>query len=237
MNEGVFVRPRWDDKTVEQRFQYLMDYAFWIGGEVVNYAHNQDFFIHELRVERGIREELEEFLDCYDPVFFFHFSHGGIDTLTGHDMTVLLCCNNFVENGDNFTPNHQLLRDRMVYTLSCLSASQLGPAAVADGCLAYIGYKDPLWLCTIEGSDTDYALFELLSGGAKQLIDGGSARESFYWLQRKYRFWIDYWEMIDATNSPNAWKAPTMLMVLEKNLKGLSLLGEPYTIIRDFEEV
>ena len=148
-------------------------------------------------------------------------------------MTVLICCNNFEEGGTTYTPNDILLRDRVVYTLSCLSASELGPKAIKDGCIAYIGYKDPLWAVSIEGSDTDFAMFEIWTGGAKELIDGKSIAEVYYWLKRRYKFWIYYWELIDGTSSPNAWKAPVMLMALEKNLKALTALGVLKAMIRD----
>ncbi|MBA7494570.1 hypothetical protein ES702_05147 [subsurface metagenome] len=232
MNESIFVRPRWDDKIVDQRFAFLMDYAYWTGAEVVSYAHDQDFLVHELTEERAIRSELKNFLDYHNPVFFFHFSHGGTDKLTGQDMSVLICSNEFTENGNTYGPNDILLRNRVVYTLSCLSASELGPKSVEHGCISYIGYKDPLWAVVIEGADTDYALFEIWTGGAKALLDGKTIEETYYWLKRRYNFWITYWEMIDATNSTNAWKAPAMLMALEKNLKALTLLGNLNARIR-----
>jgi hypothetical protein len=121
----------------------------------------------------------------------------------------------------------------VVYTLSCLSASELGPAAVEAGCIAYIGYKDLLWLATIQGPDTDHALFEIWTGGAKILIDGNTTKDAYNFLKRRYKFWIEYWEMIDGSSTPDAWKAPVMLMVLEKNLKGLSLLGSLDARIRE----
>ncbi len=233
MNAGVFVRPRWADKTVDQRFPFLMDYGYWTGAEVVDHAHNSGLDVHELTEERAIRADLKDFLDYHDPVFFFHFSHGGTDTLTGQDMSVLVCCKTFQEDGLDLRPNHALLRDRVVYTLSCLSASELGPAAVQEGCIAYIGYKDPLWLANIQGPDTDYALFETWVGGAKVLIDGKTTKDAYNFLKRRYKFWIAYWEMIDGSSTPDAWKAPVMLMVLEKNLKGLSLLGSLDARIRN----
>jgi len=232
MNTGIFVRPRWQDNATDQRFSYLMDYAYWIGSEAVDYAHNSDMSVHELLEDRAIRMHLKDFLDYHDPVFFFHFSHGGTDTLTGQDMSVLICNNAFSDGGLSLQPNHQLLRDRVVYTLSCLSASELGPKAIEDGCISYIGYKDPLWLANIEGADTDYALFEIWTGGAKVLIDGRSTKDAYNFLKRRYKFWIEYWEMIDGTSSLNAWKAPVMLMVLEKNLKGLTILGSLEARIR-----
>lgn len=226
MNEGIFVRPRWEDKSVDLRFAFLMDYGYWTGSEVVNYAHNKDFIVHELTEERAVRSELKSFLDSHNPRFFFHFSHGGVDTLTGQNMSVLICSNQFTENDNIYAPNDLLLRGRIVYTLSCLSASELGPKAVEHGCIAYIGYKDPLWLVTIEGSDTDYAFFEIWTSGAKALIDGKTTEEVYYWLRRRYKFWISYWETIDGTTSTNAWKAPAMLLALEKDLKALTLVGE-----------
>ena len=235
MNEGIFVRPRWDDKEVEQRFCYLMDYAYWTGSEVVNYALNEKLGVHELTEDNAIREELKNFLDYQDPIFFFHFSHGGDDTLTGQDMTTLICSDNFTEDSNTYAPNDILLRDRVVYTLSCLSASKLGPKAVEDGCIAYIGYKDPLWATGLEGPDADYALFEIWTGGAKALIDGKTAEETYYWLRRRYKFWINYWDMIVGSCSTKEWMAAPMIMLLEKNLKGLTLLGDLNARIREDE--
>ncbi|MGD8499126.1 MAG: hypothetical protein PVJ86_00670, partial [Phycisphaerales bacterium] len=120
MNEGVFVRPRWDDSQTDARFAYLMDYGYWTGAEVVSYALDKKIGVHELTEDDAVRDELKNFLDYQDPIFFFHFSHGGEDTLTGQGMTTLICSNDFVENGNTFAPNDILLRDRVVYTLSCL---------------------------------------------------------------------------------------------------------------------
>jgi hypothetical protein len=199
----------------------------------VNYAFDKSFGVHELTEEDAVRDELKNFLDYQDPVFFFHFSHGGEDTLTGQGMTTLICSNDFVEDGKNFAPNDILLRDRVVYTLSCLSASELGPSAVEKGCIAYIGYRDPLWAVMIQSAEADYALFEVWTGGAKALIDGKTAGETYYWLKRRYKFWIEYWEMIVGTNSTDEWMAAPMIMVLEKNLKGLTLLGDLDAKIRE----
>ncbi len=232
-NTGVFVRPRWEDQATDQRFAFLMDYGYWTGAEVVNDAHSRDFVVHELTEDRAVREQLSRFLDTHDPLFFFHFSHGGDDTLTGQDMSVLICSSPFTEAGNDFAANDLLLRGRVVYTLSCSSGSVLGPRAVEHGCISYIGYQDPLWAVTIEGPDTDYALFEIWTGGAKALLAGKTTGEAYYWLKRRYRFWIAYWEMIDATNSTNAWKAPVMLSALEKDLKALAIFGDLNAKIRD----
>ena len=233
MDEGIFVRPRWDDEETDARFAYLMDYGYWTGAEVVNYALDKKLIVHELTEDDAVRDELKNFLDYQDPIFFFHFSHGGPDTLTGQDMTTLICCNNFDESDNTFAPNHILLRGRVVYTLSCLSASELGPKAVEGGCIAYIGYRDPLWATALKSAETDYALFEVWTGGAKALIDGKTTEEVYYWLRRRYKFWINYWEMIVGTNAEDEWMAAPMLLILEKNLKGLTLLGDLNAKIRE----
>lgn len=233
MNEGVFVRPRWEDKSTDARFAYLMDYAYWTGSEVVNYALEEKMGVNELTEEGAVRSELKNFLDYQNPIFFFHFSHGGTDTLTGQGMTTLICCNDFVEGDNTYAANHNLLSNRVVYTLSCSSANELGPKAVEDGCIAYIGYRDPLWATALKSPETDYALFEVWAGGAKALIDGKTTEEAFYFLKRKYKFWINYWEMIVGTGSEDEWMAAPMLMVLEKNLKGLTLLGNSNAKIRE----
>lgn len=233
MNEGVFVRPRWEDSATDARFAYLMDYGYWTGAEVVDYALNNGIGVHELTEEHAVRDRLKDFLGYQDPVFFFHFSHGGEDTLTGQGMTTLICCNSFDEDGNTFSPNHILLRDRVVYTLSCSSANELGPKAVEEGCAAYIGYRDPLWATTLYSPETDYALFEVWTGGAKVLIDGKTIEEVYYWLKRRYKFWINYWEIIVGTSAEDEWMAAPILLVLEKNLKGLTVFGDLQARIRD----
>lgn len=220
MDVGVFARPDWPDGAVGNRFNYLMDYLFWMGNEVVSYARTKNFNVHELKKGDAIRSKVEDEIEGADPIFFFHASHGGDNVLTGQGMTDMICCPPCPE------PNHEILSDRVVYTLSCSSAKELGPAVIAAKGISYIGYLPYLWISVDEGDDLDGAFKDIWEGGAKALIDGKTTGEAYNWLRRRYEFWISYWE-----NNPG-WEAPGMLWLLREDYQNLKIFGSRDARIR-----
>jgi hypothetical protein len=223
LDVGVFARPDWPDALIYERFKYLMDYLFWTGNEVVSYARSKNLNVHDLKRDDAIHEKVEDELKGADPVFFFHASHGGDNILTGQGMSNLICCPGAFPCPK---PNHEVLSDRVTYTLSCSSAKELGPAAIEVNGISYIGYLPYLWICVLEGDDLDAVFKDIWAGGAIALIDGKTTGEAYNWLKRRYECWISYWEM-----NPG-WEAPIMLWVLKADLQNLKLLGKRDARIR-----
>lgn len=223
LDVGVFARPDWPDGFIYRRFKYLMDYLFWTGNEVVFHARSKNFGVHDLKRDDAIRSKVEDELRGADPVFFFHASHGGNNILSGQGMSNLICC-----PGSYFCPepNHEVLSDRVTYTLSCSSASELGPEVIETNGRSYIGYLPYLWLLLLEGDDMDAAFKDIWAGGAIALIDGKTTQEAYNWVQRRYEYWISYWEM-----NPG-WVAPIMIWCLKEDYKNLKLLGKRDARIR-----
>jgi hypothetical protein len=241
MDAGVFVRPDWNDSGVNRRFSWLMDYAFWTGNDVVFHAMYRGLETHDLTRGDAIRLTVERVLKDVDPVFFFHFSHGAPNLLTGQNMSSLICspgippnlicspgCPGISPASPCTAPNHEILQDRVVYSLSCSSAKQLGRAVVQAHGISYIGYENSLYLFLLEGGDSDQMFKEIWAGGAKVLIDGGTTKEAYNWLRRRYEYWISYWEMKPPTNPQKV----VALFCLNSDLDGLRLLGKKDATIR-----
>lgn len=223
-NAGVFARPCWPDTKVDRRFPYLMDYLDWMGDEVVAHAKKTDMEVHDKTGRDAIRANIERQLRDVDPIFFFHASHGGKNLLTGQDMSNLICCRGASTCRD---PNQDILSDRIVYTLSCSSANELGPSVIqADG-ISYIGYADVLTICLVERKDADAAFKDIWTSGAKELIRGETTEEAYDKIKQRYQAYIDYWEL-----RPRDWLSPTMLNILRWNLQNLRLLGRKDATIR-----
>ncbi len=221
---GLFARPCWADTKVDRRFLYLMDYLDWMGDEVVSHAKAEGMEVHDKTGDNAKRANIERQLRDVDPIFFFHASHGGDNVLTGQDMTNLVCCKGKYLCSK---PNHKVLSDRVVYTLSCLSAKELGPAVIqADG-ISYIGYEEPLTICLVERKDADAAFKDIWTSGAKDLIRGKTTGEAYDKIKQRYQAYIDYWEL-----RPRDWLRPTMLKILRWNLQNLRLLGRKDATIR-----
>jgi hypothetical protein len=85
----------------------------------------------ELKKEKANKKELESRLAKLKPQLVIINGHGSDTCVTGHDSEVL------VEVGQN----ENILRSKIVYSLSCNSATCLGVESVKAGALCYIGYK------------------------------------------------------------------------------------------------
>jgi hypothetical protein len=223
LDAGVFARPNWADRFIGRRFDWLMDYMFWVGNEVVFHARTQNLTVHERKRDDAVREKVEDVLRDANPVFFFHGSHGGENVLTGQNNTNLICCPG---THPCVNPNHEVLSDRVTYTLSCSSAEELGPSVIEVNGISYIGYLPYLWIIVLEGDDLDAAFKDIWAGGAKALIDGKTSGEAYNWVQRRYKYWISYWEM-----NPG-WEAPFMLASLQADYDNLKLFGKRDARIR-----
>jgi len=220
---ALFVRPNWADTIVNRRFRYLMDYLFWVGNSIVCYALETGLLFQDLIKDDATRSNVETKLKEDDPIFFFHASHGGENEITGQNMSNLICCPGTCLCSQ---ANHTVLSGRIVYTLSCLSAKELGPEVINAGGISYIGYELPLQICVYEGYDMDGAFEDIWVGGAKALIEDKNTGEVYNWLKKRYQYWISYWEMRVH------WVKPIILSCLRQDLRALKLLGKMDAKIR-----
>lgn len=214
---GVFARPKWEDMLVGRRFKYLMDYLFWVGTSVVYYAKTVGLELTDLCGEDVVRSKVEACLKDKNPIFFFHASHGDYDMITGQNNCNLICCS---DHAHKLKKNHDVLQNRITYTLSCKSAKKLGPQIIKRGGISYLGYNSNLRICLFEGSELDGAFKDIWVGGAKLLLGGKTVKEAYDWVMRRYEYWISYWEMSEH------WARPFMLSTLRQDHSAFKLLGK-----------
>lgn len=124
MNDSLLVtRPNFDLTT-----RYISVWA----EKIVEFAKSKNKIVFDLRKERANREEFESMIRKHSPNLVFLNGHGNENQVAGHDNKVLLSL------GDN----ENVLRNKVVYALSCRSGKFLGPGSIKSGASSYIGYEE-----------------------------------------------------------------------------------------------
>ena len=119
----LITRPEHDDTT-----HYLSKWC----EETITLARNKGLKVLDLHREKAVRKEFEERIDKLSPHLIVLNGHGDADKVTGNNKEPILVA------GDN----EGLLRDKIVYAISCSSAKLLGPKSIEKGTLNYSGYDD-----------------------------------------------------------------------------------------------
>ncbi|NQU83095.1 MAG: hypothetical protein HQ536_00125 [Parcubacteria group bacterium] len=117
----LIARPNHDTTT-----RYLSAWS----EKIIELANKKGIQILDLKKDKANVKELESRISKMQPLFIVFNGHGSSDCITGHDNKDL------IRVGDN----EELLDGKMIYTVSCKSAMQLGPKSIKAGALSYIGY-------------------------------------------------------------------------------------------------
>ena len=112
-------------------YEITTRYLFAWSGQIVDLAKTKGIDVIELKKNKANRKEFESRLAKLKPQLVIINGHGSDTCVTGHDGEVL------IEAGQN----EDILYSKIVYSLSCNSASCLGIESVKAGALCYIGYK------------------------------------------------------------------------------------------------
>jgi hypothetical protein len=224
-------------KGVYHRFGYLMEYMNFFLKRGVEAARARGLNLKDFDGYCR-REDLKADLDSRNPIFILHGAHGGRNVVTSDDapglagsMLYLLCSPPRPELNYQVacpSPNHSWLRGRVMYTLSCLSASVLGEEAVKAGALAYLGWRDLLWVMVVRSeipdvASWDEACWDACLAGVVKLLDGGSAREAREETYKRFSYWIDYY---NAHRDPyGIWLITQWVLLTDRD--GFVQLGNP----------
>lgn len=121
MKNNLFVRPSHDDVTA-----YLYHYS----KKLINESNLRGFnTINKEKDNTG--KQVTFVIEKSKPDFIMFNGHGSPISICGHDDEVI------IKLGDN----QDLLKNKIIYSLSCSSAAKLG-TAVADDKTTFIGYVD-----------------------------------------------------------------------------------------------
>lgn len=89
----------------------------------------------KITILKGKQANLREFTNIVkknQPSFIFFNGHGNETSITGHNNQPLV----------NANTNVEILKNKIVYALSCQSAKKLGPKSIKQGTKTYIGYTE-----------------------------------------------------------------------------------------------
>jgi hypothetical protein len=163
------------------------------------------------------RTMLESALTSKDPIFYANFGHGKEDCIVSTDN----CLVDLLNVG--------LLKDRVVYAFACLTASQLGPAAIARGCKTYVGWNDVIYAVYYEYEPGAYrpadGNTETMAKFPVEFASGLTTEEAFQKALEEYDKWISYWEGKDPNcYSQFAWNKQHLVLLGDKTERIISPL-------------
>lgn len=165
MKKTLFVRPCHDD---------VVSYLHYYSKALLKESNNKGFKTINKEKENANKAVVTSIIKKNNPNFIMFNGHGSPTMICGHQDKVL------IEKGKN----HNLIKNRIIYSLSCSSASQLGKT-VADSKTTFIGYIDEFALGMDSNSqavihrDKRAKLFlEPSNLLVKSLLKGNSAKDA-----------------------------------------------------------
>ena len=131
MKKTLFIRPCHDDVT---------SYLHYYSKELLEESKNKGFKTINKEKKDANKTVVESVIKKNNPGFIMFNGHGSPTMICGHQDAVLI----------EKDKNHNLIKNRVIYSLSCSSASNLGKT-VANNKTTFIGYVDEFAL----GMDTN----------------------------------------------------------------------------------
>ena len=113
----------------------LTDYCSKWSNDILKTA---DDLKHETKKLKGFeanRKELEARIASHIPHFVMFNGHGNQKEVKGYANEIIL-------SSDKAIHNEAMTNGKILYVRACGCGSQLGPACIAAGCRAFIGYKN-----------------------------------------------------------------------------------------------
>lgn len=121
-------------------FEQVTSYLFAWNENVVATA-KKNFIVFDLKNKDATRANLEKNIKNENPELVILNGHGNYDAITGDKEEVLI----------QVDDNEEILKNRVVYAMSCETAKNLGPSCVEHGAKAYIGYDEVFVFYTTKG--------------------------------------------------------------------------------------
>ncbi len=163
----VITRPFYDPTT-----SYLNRFNL----EVVKNAEKKLRSVVDLEGKRANKKEFESVIKKMKPDLIIINGHGNAELVLGNSSNEIL-----VKVGEN----EYILKDAVVFSLSCSSAKVLGKASISAGAKAYIGYDEDFIYAYTDGFSTRAEqdplaklFLDPTSKIANSLVDGYSPEEA-----------------------------------------------------------
>lgn len=192
----LITRPLYDSTT-----HYLY---FW-NQKVIEVAIKKRHKVLDLKVKKANKKTLESYIKSRNPNILLFNGHGTSDSITGQNHETL------IKVGDN----EAILKNKIVYALSCKTGQVLGSKSVLIGAIAFIGYKEDFnfWLNSSFMSrpleDPRAKLFfEPSNQIGISILKGHTVKESY--LRAKNLFLKNIQKLV-TSNSPDQFVIPDLI--------------------------
>lgn len=166
--------------------------------KIVDLARKQkDTVIFELKNDKANRMEMTELIQKEKPHLVILNGHGNERAITGYRQEILIQCND----------NEDLLKEKIIHSMACDSAKELGPKCIIAGAYSFIGYKEKFHLVHLnkksEAEQANDHIAKFFIEPAYEvmvaLIEGKTAKEAYTISQERYRENLRF--LITSTNS------------------------------------
>lgn len=153
----------------------VTSYLFHFGKEILKQNYQTQVQFMSLEGDKANRINVESYLKKQDSQVILFNGHGNDWVICGYKDEELIIMND----------NEDLLKDKIVYSLSCSSAAKLGKNAVKKGTRAFIGYSDSFMIYTDSVREANPLKDNIAASFLKpsnklsiSLLNGKSAEES-----------------------------------------------------------
>lgn len=175
MVKCLITRPNHDKVT-----EYLSAWS----SEIIKSGELKGISFLDLHGENASKKKVESYLFKQSPEVVLFNGHGSPSKVCGFKDEVL------VENNIN----DFLLKDKIVYSLSCSSALVLGQSAIKKGAKSFIGYKQSFILCTDKNREATplkdniaYSFLEPSNRLSISILNGSSVNEASYKSKEEFK--------------------------------------------------
>jgi len=208
----LITRPNHDIIT-----EYLHDFS----KEIVKTLKNtKDIHVTDLEGKKSNRKNVEKSLFKENPKLVFLNGHGNKYEVAGYKEEIILDSNNI-----------ELLKDKIVYALSCDSLEELGAKAVEKGAKAYVGYKakfmmvrDPSRVGTPRKDKNVLPFRRACCAMINSLVFGSSVHDAIERTKNEYR---DSIRSYGTSEDDIYGDVPLIRFALAWNLEFLDMDGDP----------
>lgn len=211
---AAIARPLMNDPKDPTRITYL-----W-GGEIKRYALEHGVDVLDIEDPWVDHEKITALLSKHRPDLFIYTGHGCrnfLATQKGCSLT-----NGFLEDVCHYQcgkpPNLKLLRDAIVVTFSCHSASRLGSCAIKYGARAYVGFSDYM-MFTSDSLGSQDMFKEALLPMALELIDGKTVGEAVAISKEALLKAAKQWKPVKYLAIPMYWNYEYMQVLGDLNAR------------------
>ena len=179
----------------------------------------------ELEAKKVKKENVEKFLKKQNPKFVIFHGHGGKDCICGFGKEEIIVKKNL---------NDHLLKNKIIYSVTCESASELGTSVIKKGGIAFVGFKEEVW-CPFDPSYMSDPLkdeiarcnLEPIMLFSQSVVKGNTVEEAYQKSQNCFKRWLDRCQRSDAP-----YELQGLAVFIHWNMINQEIIGDKTAVLK-----